>query len=62
MGDYGFEWGPMEVTRMAHIEGRGYVLEIRTAHRSMQVHITEAGYRIKPMPVRVRVSGEDKER
>jgi hypothetical protein len=40
---YGFLWGPMKVTRMAHIEGRGYSLEISTDHVRMQVYISEKG-------------------
>lgn len=40
---YGFRWGPMVVERIAHIEGRGYALNIKTAHQSMQVYISEAG-------------------
>jgi hypothetical protein len=49
---YGFEWGPMVVERTAHIEGRGYVLTIKTEHKRMQVHVTEAGRKIKPYEVR----------
>jgi hypothetical protein len=48
---YGFRWGPMTVARLAHIDGRGYVLEIATDHQAMQVHITEKGYKINPYPV-----------
>ena len=25
---YGFDWGPMTVERVAHIEGRGYVVTV----------------------------------
>lgn len=51
---FGFNWGPMEVSRLAHVEGRGYVIEIRTGHKSMQVYVTEAGRKIEPMEVRPR--------
>lgn len=49
---YGFQWGPMLVTRMCHITERGYSLEIATSHASMQVYVSEKGHKIKPMPVR----------
>lgn len=34
--DFGFRWGPMLVERLAHIDGRGYVLQVQTGHRKMQ--------------------------
>lgn len=34
---YGFRWGPMLVTRLAHVTKRGYALSIETLHQSMQV-------------------------
>jgi hypothetical protein len=49
---YGFRWGPLTVTRLAHIDGRGYVIEVATDHQVMQVHITEKGNKINPYPVR----------
>jgi hypothetical protein len=52
--DFGFDWGPMRVQRLAHIEGRGYVLEIATDAKVMQVYVTEAGRKIEPYPVRER--------
>lgn len=48
---YGFNWGPMRVERLAHIEGRGYVLRIHTDHRSLQVQVSEQGRVIKTMPI-----------
>jgi hypothetical protein len=51
---YGFQWGPLIVTRMAHITRRGYVLSIETPHESMQVYVTEKGRRIRPMTVRAK--------
>ena len=44
---YGFQWGPAEVTRMAHIEGRGRVIGVRTPHDSIQVYVTEKGRSIR---------------
>lgn len=49
---YGFPWGPMIVTRATHVPGRGYVLEIKTEHQSMQVYVSEKGRKIEAMPVR----------
>jgi hypothetical protein len=40
---YGFRWGPLVVERLAHVEGRGYVLAIRTERESMQVYVSEKG-------------------
>ena len=51
---YGFDWGPAKVERLAHIEGRGRVLEVRTEHARVQVHVTEAGRKINVY----RVSGD----
>jgi len=48
---YGFPWGPMTVTRLAHVPGEGYALEIRTEHQSLCVYITEKGRKIKPQQV-----------
>lgn len=45
--DYGFLWGPMEVLRVAHVEGRGYVVEVRTEHAKLQVYVTEKGRRVE---------------
>jgi hypothetical protein len=49
---YGFRWGPLVVERTAHIEGRGYVVTIRTERQSMQVYVSEKGHKIEPMRVR----------
>ena len=42
----------MTVERLAHIEGRGYALQIATDHAVMQVYVTEKGMKIEPYPVR----------
>ena len=44
---YGFEWGPMTVTRMIELEGRGRVVGIDTANRRLQIHVSEKGQRIR---------------
>jgi hypothetical protein len=49
---YGFRWGPMTVERLAHIDKRGYVLQIKTDHQSLQIHVTEKGYKIKTYPIK----------
>lgn len=51
---YGFCWGPMIVTRLAHVNGRGYSLSIETPHAEMQVYVTEKGRKIEPIRVRGR--------
>jgi len=42
---YGFRWGPMDVTRAAHLEGRGYVVHITTDHLQVEVYVSEQGRR-----------------
>lgn len=49
---YGFRWGPLVVTRLAHIQRRGYVLEIATKHETMQVYVSEKGQKIRAMTSR----------
>ena len=44
---YGFDWGPMTVTRMAHIEGRGYALGIVVGRRRFQVWVSEKGRSVR---------------
>ena len=49
-------WGPIVVERTAHIEGRGYVVSVRTKgsyERSVQVYVSEKG-----RSMRVYVRGE----
>lgn len=51
MNPYGFDWGPMSVTRCCHIEGRGYVLEVTTDHARVQINVTEKGRKITTHPL-----------
>lgn len=44
---YGFNWGPMKVERLAHIEGRGYVVQVSTDHMQVEVYVSEKGQKIK---------------
>jgi hypothetical protein len=51
---FGFDWGPMKVERLAHIPGRGYVVQIGTEHVSVQVYVSEKGRKVtayEPRPV-----------
>jgi hypothetical protein len=48
---YGFDWGPMSVERVAHVEGCGYALEIKTKHARLQVYVTEKGRKIETYPL-----------
>jgi len=43
----GFDWGPMAVTRLARLEGRGYVLGIRVGERRLQVYVSEKGHSVR---------------
>ena len=49
---YGFRWGPLVVERTAHIEGRGYVVTVRTERESVQVFVSEKGRNLRTYPVR----------
>ena len=42
-------WGPLAVTAIAHVEGRGYILDIETEARRqpLQVYVTEKGHSIR---------------
>jgi len=45
---YGFRWGPLSVVRLAHVEGRGYVLSVQTEHHpGVEVRVSEKGHVIK---------------
>lgn len=48
---YGFEWGPFVVERLAHIDGRGWVLGIKAGGQEMQVHASEKGHKLHALPV-----------
>ena len=58
---YGFRWGPMLVERMAHIDGRGYVVSIRSTELhtgpEVQVYVSEKGRSVKAFPLRGAKSG-----
>lgn len=52
---YGFEWGPLVVERVAHIEGRGYVVSIQGPRGydgpHVQVLVSEKGRSITAFPL-----------
>jgi hypothetical protein len=52
---YGFAWGPMRVERMAHIEGRGYVVSVHGPKGyngpQVQVFVSEKGRTIRAFPL-----------
>ena len=48
---HGFTFGPAEVTRICHLDGRGYVLEVKTEHAQLQILISEKGRRITTYPI-----------
>ena len=45
--DYGFLWGPMEVTRLSSIEGRGQVLGIKVGGHSLQLYASPKGRSVR---------------
>ena len=51
---YGFDWGPVVVERIAHIEGRGYCVTVKTAKPGgpeVQVLVSEKGRRVTAYPI-----------
>ena len=53
---YGFDWGPMVVERLAHIPGRGYCISIRGRKdhkgQEIQVLVSEKGFAVTAYPIR----------
>lgn len=53
---YGFKWGPLDVERVAHIEGRGYVVSVRGPKGyegpEVQVYVSEGGRVVRAYPLR----------
>ena len=53
---YGFHWGPVIVERVAHIEGRGYVVSVRSREDysgpEIQVLVSEKGRNVTAYPLR----------
>lgn len=53
---YGFDWGPVVVERVAHVEGRGYCISIRGRKDyngpEVQVYVSEKGRVITAHPLR----------
>ena len=45
--DFGFQWGPAQVVRTVHVEGRGRVITIYTGHRTLEVFVSEKGRSIR---------------
>lgn len=45
--DYGFDWGPMRVERIAHISGRGYTVSVKAAAGEIQVYVSERGRKVE---------------
>ena len=65
MNPYGFDWGPLSVERVAHVEGRGYVVDVRSRERyedGVQIYVSEKGRSIRVFPRgRARLSGAERE-
>lgn len=45
---FGFTWGPCEVIRACHVEGRGYSIIVKTTeHREVEIYVSEKGHSLK---------------
>lgn len=58
MSDYGFMWGPMEVHRIVHIEGRGYVLGVDAPGGRLQIYVSEKGRSVRVWKDNVELTGD----
>ncbi len=59
MSEYGFEWGPLEVRRVAHIEGRAYVLVVDTGFELLEIYVSEKGRKIRAFKDNVELTKRD---
>jgi hypothetical protein len=49
---YGFQWGPVTVERVAHIEGRGYCVSVKgSGGQEVEVLVSEKGRRVTAYPI-----------
>lgn len=44
---FGFQWGPMQVIRLAHVKGSGYWLRVLTPGGVVNIRASEKGQRIE---------------
>jgi len=44
---FGFTWGPIRVTRVSHVEGRGYVVSITADGTELEVYISPKGRSVR---------------
>lgn len=49
---YGFEWGPVTVTRLASFSpkagrGRYYMVEVRSVHHTLTIHVSPTGRSVR---------------
>ena len=51
--DYGFDWGPLSVTRYFH-DKRGYLLGITTNTRELQVWVSTTGRSVRAIEAKRR--------
>jgi hypothetical protein len=62
---FGFDWGPVVVERVAHIEGRGYCVSVRGQHDyegpEIQVYVSEKGRVVRAHLIRGATSVAAKE-
>lgn len=45
--DYGFTFGPAEVSRMVYVPRRGRVLEVKTPRHTLHIYITPKGHKVR---------------
>lgn len=58
--DYGFRWGPMEVTRIAIVDTERRILEVKTATTKVNIYVSAQGRSVRVFKDGVEmVPGED---
>lgn len=45
--DYGFIWGPMEVTRICVVDRKGYILRVKTDSKDLEIYVSEKGRSVR---------------
>lgn len=55
--DYGFEWGPVEVERVAHFRDRGYFISVGSSYYRVEIYVSERGRTVKVVTKRDKNGG-----
>lgn len=59
--DYGFRWGPMEITRVAIVETERRVLEVRTPSTALSIYVSLKGNSVRVFKDGIELIPKEKE-